>query len=67
MNIGILGAGGIAGTVSRTLEQMKEINCCAVASRDLAKAENSRRSMATRARTEAMKRCFPIPRWSWCI
>ena len=39
MKIGILGAGGIAGSVSRTLEQMEEINCYAVASRDLAKAE----------------------------
>ncbi len=39
MKIGILGAGGIAGTVSRTLEQMPEIECYAVASRDLAKAE----------------------------
>lgn len=39
MNIGILGAGGIAGTVSGTLEQMEEIKCRAVASRDLAKAE----------------------------
>ncbi len=39
MNIAILGAGGIAGTVSRTLEQMKEINCYAVASRDRARAE----------------------------
>ena len=39
MNIAILGAGGIAGTVSRTLEQMKEINCYAVASRNQARAE----------------------------
>ena len=40
MKIGILGAGSIAGSVSRTLEQMKEVNCYAVASRDLAKAES---------------------------
>lgn len=39
MKIGILGAGSIAGTVSRTLEKMKEAECYAVASRDLAKAE----------------------------
>ncbi len=39
MNIGILGAGSIAGSVSRTLEQMKEITCYSVASRDIAKAQ----------------------------
>ncbi|MCR5824354.1 MAG: Gfo/Idh/MocA family oxidoreductase [Lachnospiraceae bacterium] len=39
MKVGILGAGGIAGTVSGTLEQMAEISCYAVASRDKAKAE----------------------------
>ncbi len=39
MKIGILGAGSIAGSVSRTLEQMKEIGCYAVASRDIKKAE----------------------------
>ncbi len=38
MNIGILGAGSIAGSVSRTLEQMPEITCYAVASRDIDKA-----------------------------
>jgi predicted dehydrogenase len=38
MNIGILGAGSIAGSVSRTLEQMKEVTCYAVASRDISKA-----------------------------
>ncbi len=39
MKIGILGAGGIAGSVSRTLEQMPEIECYCVASRSLEKAE----------------------------
>ncbi len=38
MNIAILGAGNIAGTVSRTLEKMPEVTLYAVASRDLAKA-----------------------------
>ncbi|MBP5250291.1 MAG: Gfo/Idh/MocA family oxidoreductase [Lachnospiraceae bacterium] len=40
MNVGIMGAGSIAGTVSRTLGKMKEVTCCAVASRDRSKAEN---------------------------
>ncbi len=39
VNVAILGAGSIAGTVSKTLEQMSEVTCYAVASRDLKKAE----------------------------
>ena len=39
MKIGILGAGKIAGTVAATLVQMKEMECYAVASRDLEKAK----------------------------
>ncbi len=39
MKIGILGAGSIAGKVSRTLEQMETIGCQAVASRNKEKAE----------------------------
>lgn len=39
MKIGILGAGRIAGTVANTLRQMPEVSCYAVASRDLARAE----------------------------
>ena len=38
MKIGILGAGKIAGTVAATLVQMQEMECYAVASRDLEKA-----------------------------
>ena len=39
MKISILGAGKIAGTVAATLVQMQEMECVAVASRDLAKAQ----------------------------
>ena len=39
MKIGILGAGKIAGTVAATLVQMQEMECVAVASRDLEKAK----------------------------
>ena len=39
MKIGILGAGKIAGTVAATLVQMQDMECVAVASRDLAKAQ----------------------------
>ena len=39
MKIGILGAGSIAGTVADTLRQMPEMECVAIASRDLAKAQ----------------------------
>lgn len=39
MRIGILGAGHIAGKVSGTLRQMKEVRCHAVAARDLWRAE----------------------------
>ncbi len=39
MNVGIMGAGSIACTVSRTLGKMKEVTCYAVASRDKSKAE----------------------------
>ena len=39
MKIGILGAGRIAGTVAATLVQMQEMECLAVASRDLEKAK----------------------------
>ncbi len=38
MNVAILGAGNIAGTVSRTLEQMPEVTMYAVASRSKEKA-----------------------------
>ena len=39
MRIGVLGAGHIAGKVSGTLAQMKEVRCHAVAARDLWRAE----------------------------
>ena len=39
MKIGILGAGKIAGTVAATLVQMQEMECVAVASRDLEKVK----------------------------
>ena len=39
MRIGILGAGHIAGKVSGTLGQMKEVRCHAVAARDLWRAQ----------------------------
>ena len=39
MRIGILGAGHIAGKVSGTLKQMREVRCYAVAARDLWRAE----------------------------
>ncbi len=39
MKVAVLGAGGIAGVVSRTLAQMKDVECYAVASRSLEKAE----------------------------
>ncbi len=39
MRIGILGAGHIAGKVSGTLRQMKEVRCHAVAARDFWRAE----------------------------
>ena len=39
MKIGILGAGKIAGTVAATLVQMQEMECVAVASRDLERAQ----------------------------
>lgn len=40
MNIGILGAGNIASTMAKTLNEMKGVKCYAVASRDLARAKN---------------------------
>ena len=39
MKIGILGAGGIAAKMADTVGQMKDVQICAVASRDLEKAE----------------------------
>lgn len=39
MKIGILGAGGIAVTLAETMNQMPEVECYGVASRNLAKAE----------------------------
>lgn len=39
MNVAILGAGRIAGVVSATLSKLEEINCYAVAARDLSRAE----------------------------
>lgn len=39
MRIGIIGAGHIAGKVSGTLSQMQEVDCYAIAARDLARAE----------------------------
>ena len=39
MKIGILGAGKIAGTVAATLVQMQEMQCVAVASRSIEKAQ----------------------------
>ena len=39
MNVGIVGAGHIGGKIARTLEQTKDINCLAVASRSQEKAD----------------------------
>ena len=40
MNVGILGAGNIAGTMARTLNGMKDATAYAVAARDLDRAQN---------------------------
>lgn len=40
MKIGILGAGRIAATLAETMNQMTEVECYGVASRDLEKAKN---------------------------
>ena len=40
MNLAILGAGRIAGTMAKTINQMEEVNLYAVASRSLARAES---------------------------
>ena len=39
MNVGILGAGQIAGTLAKTMAEMKTVKLYAVASRSLEKAE----------------------------
>jgi len=39
MNIGILGAGNIAGTMARTLQKTPGVTCYAVAARDIKRAE----------------------------
>lgn len=39
MNVGILGAGNIAGTMARTLNGMKDVTAYAVAARDLERAQ----------------------------
>lgn len=38
-NVGIIGAGHIAGIMAKTLRYMKGVNCCAIASRDISKAK----------------------------
>lgn len=40
MKIGILGAGNIAGTLAKTMSQMPEAECYAVAARDIGRAED---------------------------
>lgn len=40
MNVGILGAGNIAGTMARTLNGMKDVTAYAVAARDLERAQS---------------------------
>lgn len=40
MKIGILGAGNIAGTLAQTMRQMPEVECYAVAARELGRAED---------------------------
>ncbi len=39
MNIGIIGAGGIAGVMARTVSRMSSVECTAVAARDLLRAQ----------------------------
>ena len=39
MNIGILGAGNIAGTMATTLQPLKNVTCYAVAARDKKRAQ----------------------------
>ena len=39
LNLGIMGAGGIAGTMASTVSKMQDVNCYAVASRTMEKAE----------------------------
>lgn len=61
MNIGILGAGNIAGSMARTIcgmaAQGRPVTLCAVASRSQEKADAPLRRMASHARTAAMRRC----------
>lgn len=40
LNLGIMGAGGIAGTMAATVSKMADVNCYAVASRTMEKAKD---------------------------
>ena len=62
MKVGIIGAGGIAVTMARTLNQMEDATAYAVASRSLEKAETLQRNTRWKRHMDLMKRCYRIRR-----
>ena len=62
MKVGIIGAGGIAVTMARTLNQMEDATAYAVASRSLEKAETFAKEHQVERHMDLMKRCYRIRR-----
>ena len=57
MKIGILGAGSIAKVMAKTLNQMEEVCCYAIATREYERAKAFKKSMALKKLMVLMRKC----------
>lgn len=60
LNFAIIGAGNIAGKMSRTIVKMDQVNAYAIASRNLSKAEKFVEQYGFQKLMAVMKKCLQM-------
>lgn len=65
MKIGILGAGGIAVQMAKTVAGMKDVENYAVAARSLERAQAFAEKYGFPRLMALMRKCLQIRRWIW--
>lgn len=67
MKLGILGAGGIASTMAKTVAEMKGVEAYAVAARDLERARVFAQKYEVKKHMDPMRKCWQMMRLNWFI
>ena len=67
MKLGILGAGGIASTMAKTVAGMKGVEAYAVAARDLERARVFAQKYEVKKHMDPMRKCWQMMRLNWFI